>query len=128
MTPSPGRTGTAEPVAEPTPREPRTYVVTGGRTRSRRVLGLETQVMPAGISAPAAVAEGAQVLLACRGRRSVSVAEVAAALRRPVWAAKILIDDLLDLGVLLLPRTAAAAPGSDVAVLRRVLEGLSRWS
>lgn len=118
-------TATAD-IPDPAPREPRTYVVTGGRTSVDHVLHLETQVIPADTGTRPLYAEEAQVLDAC-GERSVSVAEIAATIRRPVWAAKVLIGDLLDIGALLLPLMASATPGSDVDILRRVLEGLSAW-
>lgn len=113
------------PVAEREPEEPRTYAITGGRTQVNYVLRLETQVMPAGTTTQLS-AESAQVLAACGERRSVSVAEIAAALNRPLWAVKVLIGDLLDIGALLLPRSVSDSPGQDPAILRLVLAGLKR--
>ena len=112
-------------VAEPMPQEPRTYALTGGRTTARHKLQLETQVLPGSSSSEHLPAEARHVLAAC-GERSVSVAEIAHTLARPVWAAKVLISDLLDAGVLVLPTTASAHPERDPEILLRVLEGLRR--
>ncbi|WUH90285.1 DUF742 domain-containing protein [Streptomyces sp. NBC_00433] len=116
------QSSTTASVAEPSPQEPRTYAITGGRTRVRYELHLETQLMPGTASAQPVSAEARQVVAAC-GRRSVSVAEIAAAIRRPVWAAKVLIGDLLDTGALIAP-PSASNPGSDPAVLRHILARL----
>jgi hypothetical protein len=109
-------------VAEPIPREPRTYAITGGRVRATHVLDLETQLVPGRTAAQRVSTEEAQILAACSAR-SISVAEAAHAIGRPVWAARVLIGDLLDAGALVMP-AAAADPGRDPAILRRVLEGL----
>lgn len=112
-------------VAEPTPQEPRTYAITGGRTRANHVLHLETQLVPGNTAPKQLSAEAAQVLAAC-GRRSVSVAEIAAALNRPLWAAKVLIGDLLDTNALRMPPSASANPERDPHILRLVLDGLRK--
>lgn len=119
------QTTQAPAVAEPTPQEPRTYAITGGRTRAHHALRLETQLLPGPAGDLPLSAEARQVLAACSSR-SASVAEIAHAIGRPVWAAKVLISDLLDTGALLLPRSASTRPGSDPHILRRVLEGLRR--
>lgn len=117
--------GQTPAVAELMPQEPRTYAITGGRTRARHVLRVETQLLPGLASDLHLSAEARQVLAACSSR-SASVAEIAHAIGRPVWAAKVLISDLLDTGALLLPRSASTDPGSDPHILRLVLEGLKR--
>jgi hypothetical protein len=109
-------------VAEPSPQEPRTYAITGGRTRQNYELHLETQLMPGTPGAQQISGEVLEVVAAC-GRRSVSVAEIAALIKRPVWAAKVLIGDLLDTGALVAP-PSAGNPGSDPAVLRHILARL----
>lgn len=114
-------------VAEPAPQEPRTYAITGGRTRADYVLQLETQLMPGVARDQQLSAEAAQVVATC-GTRSVSVAEIAATIDRPMWAAKVLIGDLLDTGALRLPPCASTDPGSDPNILRLVLAGLRRWA
>ncbi|SFF75091.1 Protein of unknown function [Actinacidiphila alni] len=110
-------------VAEPIPREPRTYAITRGRVQTTRDLRLEAQLVPGRHTARRPVsAEEAQILAAC-SIRSISVAEAAHTIGRPVWAARVLVSDLLDTGALAMP-AAAPAPGRDPAVLRRVLAGL----
>ncbi|WNI19962.1 DUF742 domain-containing protein [Actinacidiphila sp. ITFR-21] len=119
---------TSPPPAGDEPQEPRTYAVTGGRTRANHTLPLEAQLMAGAPGAQYPLsAEAVQVVAAC-GTRSVSVAEIAAAIRRPVWAAKVLISDLLDSGALRRPVSAGADPARDPDVLRLVLDGLLRWA
>ncbi|WP_374204282.1 DUF742 domain-containing protein [Streptomyces sp. HPF1205] len=86
---------------------------------------METQLLPGPADDLHLSAEAAQVLAACSAR-SASVAEIAHAIGRPVWAAKVLISDLLDTGALLLPHSASTHPGSDPHILALVLEGLRR--
>ncbi|QHC18997.1 DUF742 domain-containing protein [Streptomyces sp. GF20] len=94
----------------------RSYLLTGGRTRPRHVLGLATvlEVGP-GRSGSGQPEECEQILALCRERRR-SVTELAGRLGRPVPAVKILISDLLDADALVVPVTAAfATPGTDEA-------------
>ncbi|MFE1441151.1 DUF742 domain-containing protein [Streptomyces sp. NPDC058739] len=81
----------------------RTYLLTGGRTRPRHLLGLGT-VLEAGPGhpGPGQAEECKQMQALCRERRR-SVAELAGRLGRPVTAVKILISDLLDADALILP-------------------------
>lgn len=83
----------------------RTYTLTGGRTRPRHLLGLET-VLEAGPGrpGPSQADECRQILALCQERRR-SVTELAGRLGRPVTAVKILISDLLDADALVLPLT-----------------------
>jgi hypothetical protein len=98
----------------------RPYARTGGRTEASRELRLETLIS----------VERADVVLAMEHRRIVeicerttSVAEVAAALPAPLGVARVLIDDLIELGVLTV-HTGDSRP--DEALLVRVLAGLRR--
>jgi hypothetical protein len=98
----------------------RPYARTGGRTEASRELRLETLIS----------VERFDVVLAMEHRRIVeicertsSVAEVAAALPAPLGVARVLIDDLIELGVLTV-HTGDSRP--DEALLARVLAGLRR--
>jgi Protein of unknown function (DUF742) len=98
----------------------RPYARTGGRTEASRELRLETLIS----------VERSDVVLAMEHRRIVeicertsSVAEVAAALPAPLGVARVLIDDLIELGVLTV-HTGDSRP--DEALLARVLAGLRR--
>jgi hypothetical protein len=98
----------------------RPYARTGGRTEASRELRLETLIS----------VERSDVVLAMEHRRIVeicertsSVAEVAAALPAPLGVARVLIDDLIELGVLTV-HTGDSRP--DEVLLARVLAGLRR--
>jgi hypothetical protein len=98
----------------------RPYARTGGRTESSRELRLETLIS----------VRRTDVVLVMEHRRIVeicaqtsSVAEVAAALPAPLGVARVLIDDLIELGVLTV-FTGDSRP--DEALLARVLAGLRR--
>ncbi|MBT2412063.1 DUF742 domain-containing protein [Streptomyces sp. ISL-12] len=104
----------------------RTYTLTGGRTRPRHLLSLET-VLEAGPGrpGPAQAEECRQIVAWCRDHRR-SLAELAGLLGRPVTAAKILVSDLLDADALLVavvdPYTSS---GQGVRPSTQLLEALS---
>ncbi|MFD5754586.1 DUF742 domain-containing protein [Streptomyces sp. NPDC127044] len=108
----------------------RTYTLTGGRTRPRHMLSLETVLEPGpGRAGPALPEECGQILALCRQRR-LSVAELAGTIGRPVTPVKILISDLLDVRALVVPVTDAY--DSSDSPTRQLLEALSaglkaRW-
>ncbi|MFB6940770.1 DUF742 domain-containing protein [Streptomyces sp. NPDC060286] len=87
----------------------RTYTLTGGRTRPRHLLGLET-VLDAGPgrAGPGQAEECEEILDLCREHRR-SVTELAGRLGRPVTAVKILVSDLLDADALVIPVAAPYA-------------------
>ena len=61
----------------------------------------------------------------CSG--TVSVAEIAARLTVPIGVARVIIADMVDLGLVEVMKTAAAEGDErDPAFLRRVLSGLQR--
>lgn len=93
----------------------RTYTLTGGRTRPRHLLGLDT-VLDTGPGRPGpAQAEACEEILAlCREHRR-SVTELAGRLRRPVTAVKILVSDLLDADALVVPITTPYAASESVS-------------
>lgn len=106
----------------------RTYTLTRGRTKPRHLLGLET-VLDAGPGrpGPAQAEESKEILALCRERRR-SVTELAGRLRRPVTVVKILVSDLLDADVLVVPVTApyaASDTDSDASPSTQLLAALS---
>ncbi|MGI9001538.1 MAG: DUF742 domain-containing protein [Pseudonocardia sp.] len=118
------------PDADPEPVDPtsssfvRPYVLTGGRTRSRFELSIETLVsaVPMAPVRHHAVEHRAVVTL-CREVRSV--AEVAVLLGVPLGVARVLLGDLAATGAIAVHATARAA-GPDLALMERVLSGLRR--
>jgi hypothetical protein len=101
----------------------RPYVITGGRTRTARVLAVETLLSAPVPDRPAASPEHAAVLQMCAV--PISVAEVAAGLGRPLGVARVLVSDLVDAGDLTVHGTASGS-GPDGDLLARVLDGLRR--
>lgn len=106
------------------PQQPRTYMITSGRTRTTRHLRLESQLQagaaPADLGAMSVEALHAVEL--CERSHSVSVAEISAGIGRPVWVTRLLLEELLDIGVLTAP--APIRDGIDVDLLQRIAEGL----
>ncbi|WP_218610691.1 DUF742 domain-containing protein [Pseudonocardia sp. KRD291] len=112
------------PVSAPAAtRSVRPYVVTGGRTRSRMELRIETLVSSTGDTGND-VGERRSVLELCARPRSVS--EVAALVRVPLGVARVLIGDLATEGRLRVHVGVDAGTGPDLALLDRVLSGLRR--
>ncbi|MYR58061.1 DUF742 domain-containing protein [Streptomyces sp. SID625] len=110
----------------------RLYTVTGGRTRPRHVLALDTVVVTgAGRAAPAHAEEHRRITALCRERPS-SVAELSGRIGRPVPVVKVLVSDLLDTRALdLLAATpcdtgAAGDARPDVQLLAAVMTALRR--
>jgi hypothetical protein len=108
----------------------RPYTRTGGRTKPGRELDLEALVLPTANGreaweSPLLSPEHNTVLEICQ--RSVSVAEIAAELKVPLGVARVIIADMVDLGLVEVLKTAAAdGDERDPAFLRRVLSGLQR--
>src|SRR3954447_26697471 len=108
----------------------RPYARTGGRTKPGRDLDLEALVLPTANGrdaweSPLLSPEHTTVIEICR--RWVSAAEIAAELRVPLGVARIIIADMVDLGLVEVLKTAAAdGDERDPAFLRRVLSGLQR--
>ena len=98
----------------------RPYARTGGRTEASRELRLETLISVRRTDV-VLVMEHRRIVEICEQTRSV--AEVAAALPAPLGVARVLIDDLIELGVLTV-FTGDSRP--DEALLSRVLAGLRR--
>lgn len=99
----------------------RPYARTGGRTVSRYELRLETLVS-AGVQRQVLGMEHQAIVDLCA--ESKSVAEVAAMLVAPLGVARVLLSDLISMGLLHVHDNSGEQP--DLAVLERVLAGLRR--
>lgn len=103
----------------------RPYLATGGRTRARGTgVAMETVVVTDRFASPPAALTGferGRILDACRRPRSV--AEVAALLDLPLTVALVVVDDLVDEGLLVAAR-ASTAQADDVGLLERLLAGV----
>jgi hypothetical protein len=103
----------------------RPYVITGGRTSSRRPLLLETF-----ISVPdydpavhrALFAESRQIYSLCREVRSI--AEISADLSIPLGVIRVLVSDLADEGRIRVHPATHVTGVPDPELLERVLRGL----
>lgn len=108
----------------------RPYARTGGRTKPVRDLDLEALVHTTvsgkeASTGPWLTPEHTTIIEMCTG--TVSVAEIAARLAVPIGVARVIIADMVDLGLVEVLRTAAAEGDErDPAFLRRVLSGLQR--
>ncbi len=105
----------------------RSYVLTGGRTRSNADLPLETlvKVTAQGVSAaPRLALERKQIVELCSA--PLSVAEVSAHLHLPLGVARVLVGDMSEEGFLMSfkPQHAATGERPDLKLLERVLDGL----
>lgn len=115
---------------EPTSSLVRPYSRTGGRTRAKRDLNMETLVAttPHGRQAansPMMSPEHVAIIQMCRG--TISVAEIAAKLTVPLGVARVLISDMVDLGLVAVGASSTSdGDERDPAFLRRVLSGLQR--
>ncbi|MBB5959427.1 hypothetical protein FHS29_006048 [Saccharothrix tamanrassetensis] len=118
--------GEAEPEKEWTGPLVRPYAWTGGRTSSDYDLRLETLV--------SLEENGVAIAMRDNGpeRRSIvelcayprSVAEVSALLSLPLGVVRVLLSDLITMGVLTMHQNAAAPGGPDLVLMERVLRGL----
>lgn len=129
-----------EPRTAPSPREPepepvveefsgplvRPYAWTGGRTSSSYDLRLETLVSlehnGIAIAMRDTTAEQRSIVEMCANPRSV--AEVSALLAVPLGVVRVLLSDLISMGVVAVHDNAVAATGADFTLLERVLVGL----
>jgi len=108
----------------------RPYARTGGRTKPGRHLDLEALVRTTDSGrdawqSPLLTPEHTSVIELCSG--TVSVAEIAARLAVPLGVARVIIADMVDLGLVEVMKTSASTGDErDPAFLRRVLSGLQR--
>ncbi|MDT7797588.1 MAG: hypothetical protein QOI78_1021 [Actinomycetota bacterium] len=106
----------------------RPYVLTRGRTQSRRHLAIEAMVS----TRAGAHWNGARLTGEFRSVRTLchhprSVAEVAARLSVPLGVARVLLDDMAEQGLVTIHDTRVSADGRPAAALmERVLHGLRR--
>ncbi|MBP2335218.1 hypothetical protein JOF41_001396 [Saccharothrix coeruleofusca] len=122
-----------EPEPEPEPEPPhslvRPYARTGGRTTTRYDLRLETLVSLEANGITTAMrdtsAEQRSIVEVCASAPR-SVAEVSALLSMPLGVTKVLLGDLIAMGVMAVHDNAAAPGGPDLPLLERVLAGLRR--
>lgn len=103
----------------------RPYVRTGGRTRARFDLSLETLVSVLAEDVPGHLQHDEVAVLEICREQSRSVAEVAALHSIPIGVAKVIIGDLAAAGLMAVHRSFAAS-GPDLALMERVLGGLRR--
>jgi hypothetical protein len=109
---------------EPDPWRARPFTVTNGRTEPSASLDLMTLAMAtdgAAASGDGLGIDHGPVFELCR--TPISVAEVAARLGMPVTVTKILLSDLVELGVLVTQGPTAFGP-IDLALLEAVRDGL----
>jgi Protein of unknown function (DUF742) len=130
---TPRKASLAEPVVDEPPsagyRAPavRPYLWTHGRTKVSRSFAIETLVS----TRPRHPAEMARLRLEHRApaelcRHTRSVGEVAAILSVPLGVACVLIDEMADLGIVVVHTRSALDGPPELALLRRVRDGLQR--
>jgi len=103
----------------------RPYTRTGGRTRSSIALELETLLTLNAVELPARLSvEHEGICRLCR--HPVSVAEVAAYQALPIGAARVLISDMVEMGLITAVTASPDPEGPPVDLMHRVLEGLRR--
>jgi hypothetical protein len=108
-------------------RRVRSYVLTGGRTRSATDLPFETLVRVTDrgrMFAARLTLERKEIVGRCE--RPLSIAEISAHLRLPLGVAKVIVGDMTDEGLLTAstPQHAGNGARPDLNLLERVLDGL----
>jgi hypothetical protein len=115
---------------DPSPSMVRPYARTGGRTRPVHDLDLEALVVTTVSGLDPSVddllsPEHSTVIELCGD--TISVAEIAALLHTPLGVARVIIADMVELGLVEVLGTAnASGDERNPAFLRRVLSGLQR--
>ncbi|NUP51445.1 MAG: DUF742 domain-containing protein [Catenulispora sp.] len=100
----------------------RAYVITGGRTRPSREMGLVTLLVARDAPLQGLAPEQRRVLGVCSRHGALSVAEIAAHLDLPPSVVTILAAGLMDSGHLAVPAPESDVP--EIDVLKEVLRGL----
>ncbi|GAA3722780.1 hypothetical protein HDA32_000802 [Spinactinospora alkalitolerans] len=103
----------------------RSFSLTGGRTRSRSPLLLETLVSAIGVNTTGfteLTPEQRDIYLICEKAKSVT--EIAASLKMPLGVVRILINDLADQGRVAIHATVRSDESSHRNLLERILHGL----
>jgi hypothetical protein len=108
----------------------RPYTITGGRTvhqSQHKAFSLITQVLARdpGVDTSLMEPEPAAILEMCRNR-PLGVAEIAAHLDLPPSVVKVLLGDLLEASMVLTRAPITVAGASDVGLLQKVIDGISR--
>jgi hypothetical protein len=121
-----------EPLGERSTPVPRPYVRTGGRTRVRHELRLETMISATGRHTRAGVAGelDQECLVICRlCRTPTSVAEIAALIKAPIGVARVLIGDAIDARLLRTQRVDLELNDRpSMELMQRVYRGLVKLS
>ena len=105
----------------------RSYVLTGGRTRSSTDLPFETVVR---VTDRGRVLAGGLTLerkdIVARCERPLSIAEISAHLHIPLGVARVIVGDMTDEGLLTAsaPQHTGNGARPDLSLLERVLDGL----
>ncbi|GAA1997449.1 DUF742 domain-containing protein [Nocardiopsis rhodophaea] len=105
----------------------RPYTFTGGRTRSRHPLMVQTLVSiadPGTQPPPSMMPEARNIFELCRSTRSV--AELSAELKIPLGVTQVLLSDLADQDLVYIHPTITGHSPSENQVLERALRGLER--
>ncbi|GMU77888.1 MAG: hypothetical protein AMXMBFR46_06860 [Acidimicrobiia bacterium] len=113
------------PSAPAVPRIVRPYVLTQGRTRGPdATYALEAQVrslVPPSRLDRAATPEARRIVERCQ--TATSVAEVAVFLALPLGVTRVLVGDLVSVGLVAV-ETGSTGAGADVVLLERLLDGI----
>lgn len=116
----------ADPDVDLDPFAARPYALTGGRTKGRTHLDLISLVCIASRHHTPTITDlnhlHAETLRLCT--EPVSVAEVAAQLTRPVTVTKVILSDLIELGLVIHKLPPDTKYSTDHEVLMKVLHGL----
>lgn len=119
--------GAADPRGQEPALRVRSYVLTGGRTRSSADLPFETLVRTTDrgrMMGPRLTLERKDIVARCE--RPLSIAEISAHLHLPLGVARVLVGDMTDEGLLeaSAPRHTGDGARPDLSLLERVLDGL----
>jgi hypothetical protein len=98
----------------------RPFIMTRGRTKATRELHFETLVQRAGDGAVPATVPSEQVAILELAEHAISVAELAAELHLVIGVVTVLINDLLDAGLLVMHDTVDADEHDELDVLNRI--------
>ncbi|MFF4500349.1 DUF742 domain-containing protein [Streptomyces sp. NPDC001401] len=104
----------------------RLYAMTNGVTKARHTLSLHT-VLGIGhrTPRPGLSAESVRLVELCRQRQR-PLTELAGLLALPVTLVRVLVSDLIDAGVLTVPKPDRRSANSDVQLLLAVAAGIKR--
>jgi hypothetical protein len=106
----------------------RPYAMTKGRTQPSTPLDLMSLVRATGrgmVGKSQLGVEHSMALELCES--PTSVAEVAALLHRPVTVTKVVLSDLIELGVVIAKFAPSESYSNDPAILEAVIDGLRRF-